>query len=154
MLLRNTTNLSDSLIVYVTRFCLEELVGRPEPEIITVKNKMNGKVHGQLGWYHPRDKHVIVIVPRVVDRPVVLRRKYSRTRDILRSRADFLVSTMAHELRHHWQQLNWVVWQLASRPFKEVDAISFERKVLAKWHEHTGVSTTPVIHQANSRTGT
>lgn len=142
MIYRNSTNIPDELIVYMTQFILRDLKVRLPRELV-IKNKSRGKVYGQWGWYYSRDERVVVILPRVINHPVSVRRKFARTRDIFYSRAEFLFHTLAHELRHHWQYTTWADWRLEytnlAKMYREIDAITYDRKMMEMWREHTGI---------------
>ena len=143
-MLKNSTNIPDQLIAIAVAFAMppgcDGLVS-----CITVKNKRRGKIRGSWGWHYPNDNRVVIIVPRKISRTHTVRRKYSRKLIGIRSRADFLVMIMAHELRHAWQHKHWDTdqsrWKLrrdrVSKYAQEVDAEMYEAEVLARWQAMT-----------------
>lgn len=143
-MLKNSTNIPDKLVAISLAFAMppdcSEFVS-----CITVKNKRRGKFLGQWGWYYHSDQRVVIIVPRKIARPHTWTRKYSRKRVTIRSRGDFLVMIMAHELRHAWQKKHWNTpasrWKLertrTAKYAQEVDAQMYEYEVLLKWQAMT-----------------
>lgn len=146
-MLRNTTNIPDRLVAIMLAFVLKDecFNGIEPPSCVTVKNKARGKFNGRWGWYYPSDRHTIVIVPRRISTVRNVFRKYSRRRIIIRNRSDFLVCILAHELRHHYQEIAWnnprASWRLrrdrVAKIAREVDAEIFESQILERWHKFT-----------------
>lgn len=146
-MLRNTTDIPDKLVAFALAFVMEDedMQGIELPSSIRLKNKMAGKVHGQWGWYYSRGREIVLIVPRVIRRPYQVARKYGRQSYVCRNRSDFLVSVLAHEMRHHYQWMTWNTprskWKLLSDKLgkiaREVDAELFEARTIERWHKFT-----------------
>jgi hypothetical protein len=131
VLIRNTTDIPNRLIEIAVAFSIQEGVDIKE---IVIKNKKDGKTHGQWGWYFPNEKRVVLIVPQSIpEHGVRCPLKYSGLMVRVMTRAEFVIAVMAHELRHGWQ------WQIASnsfklsKPLRERDAEQYEYGMLAKW---------------------
>lgn len=142
-MIQNSTNIPDQLIGIAMALALKELEVPPPREVV-VKNKKRGNIKGQWGWYFRSDQRVVLIVPRTL---TLFRERMKYTKQVLelRSRADFVVAVMSHELRHHWQTFNWNTeksrWKLGYTPeailAKEVDAEMFEVKMMGIWRKLT-----------------
>lgn len=113
------------------------------PLEVEIKNKRENKVSGQWGWYYPSQKRVVVYVPREITRTYKYVRPKSKSTIHLSSRAEFLLTVLAHEVRHHYQYEHWNTekgkWRLANdrlgRLAKEVDAELYEVTMLNRWRE-------------------
>jgi len=141
-MLRNTTNLPDRLIAIAAAFAMPP--DCPPVASIVIKNKRRGKVAGQWGWYYHEDNQVVVIVPRKISHEHKLKLKFTKKQVSFSSRAEFLVSVIAHELRHVWQFQHWntpaMKWRLertrVGKYAREVDAEMYQTAILRKWqHE-------------------
>ncbi|HEX9430580.1 MAG TPA: hypothetical protein VF944_09400 [Candidatus Bathyarchaeia archaeon] len=140
-MLKNSTDIPDKLIAIAVAFGMPQGMSKEAVQKIVVKNKRRGKTHGRWGWYYPGDQRIVVIVPRVISRPHTFPRPYSRRRIIISSRAEFLVTLLAHEMRHAWQYENWrtpnMLWRLdrssVAKYAREVDAELWESEVLERW---------------------
>jgi hypothetical protein len=134
MLLRNMTNVPDKLIEIAVAFSIQENIALSE---IVIKNKQAGIMHGQLGWYYPTDKKVVVIVPPEISEIFGMSTggRYTHLNMKVFSRAEFIVAVMAHELRHAWQyQASGNPQMYArSRGMCERDAEQYQYGMLAKW---------------------
>lgn len=154
-MLHNTTNIPDQLIGAIIAFVMPpdtiDCVGS-----ITVKNKHRGKIRGHWGYYYTSDHRVVVIVPRKITMRVSFVKRYSKRRITLSSRAEFLVQTMAHELRHAWQFKHWAEsdfkWKLERTPMgkfaREVDAEIYGADCLLRWQSMFG---DPMMREAADR---
>lgn len=139
LIIRNTTDIPDSLIAFAVAFSIEAGV---EINEIIVKNKAEGVTRGQWGWYFVDEKRVVLIVPREVNLLLTFgfRQKYSKRDCIIKTRAEFVIAVMAHELRHAAQyQLNFTKWagDIMNVP-RELDAEHFEYNQLLKFHREYG----------------
>ena len=134
-MLTNTTDIPDQLIFAAIKHGLPPDTDLPAHFII--KNKKGGKVGGHWGWYYNQERRVVLIVPRVLKRPVTFPLKYSKRPIEIRSRGEFLVAVMAHELRHHYQFTHWNGWRLQfdslGKLAREVDAELYELRKLEEW---------------------
>ena len=137
MLLRNSTDIPPILVRYIYNYVKPK--GMSDPELIHIKNKARGIYHGQYGWYYPKDKRVVLIVPPDFNGKVIRERmKYSKLYIEVRSRVEYLVTIMAHELRHHWQHEEWDGWRMdykkkEGRWCREVDAETYQLMMLKRW---------------------
>ena len=135
MLMRNTTSVPDKLIEIAVAFSIQENIALSE---IVIKNKQAGVMHGQMGWYYPTDKKVVIIVPPNISEVwgMKMRGKYTHLQMSVGSRAEFIVSVMAHELRHAWQHQasgQWDTLYINNKQLKERDAEHYQYGMLAKW---------------------
>lgn len=136
MLLRNSTDIPPILVRYIYDYV--RLPDVDDPELIHIKNKARGIYHGRYGWYYPKDKRVVLIVPPDFNGKVIREKmKYSKLYLEIRNRVEFVVAVMAHELRHHWQRETWEGWRLSQsrdgRWCREVDAETYEIMMLKRW---------------------
>jgi hypothetical protein len=131
VLIRNTTDIPNRLIEIAVAFSIQEGVDIKE---IVIKNKKDGKTHGQWGWYFPNEKRVVLIVPQSIpEHGVRCPLKYSGLHIRVMTRAEFVIAVTAHELRHGWQyQCASTAYKL-SKPLRERDAEQYEYGMLAKW---------------------
>ena len=139
MIIRNTTDIPDKLIAIAYAFGAQENIVIDE---LIVKNKKKGKVHGQWGWYIAAHRKIIIIVPRVIDMTYHGRKPFTKLPSVISNRAEFLVSVLAHELRHAYQDqvLGWNMYD-KSRPNLvklESDAEKYEYALLAEWKREFG----------------
>lgn len=135
MILRNTTSVPDKLIEIAVAFSIQENIALSE---IVVKNKQVGIKHGQMGWYYPGDKKVVLIVPPEINSiwGLKMRGKYTHLNQTVYSRAEFIVAVAAHELRHAWQHQSSGRWESFYLPFRQMserDAEQYQYGMLAKW---------------------
>jgi hypothetical protein len=132
MIVNNTTDLPDKLIAIAVAFSIQAGV---EIDRITVKNKAEGVIAGQWGWYFPTTREIVLIVPRKVMH-YRSKQKYSHKMCSVKSRAEFLVRVMAHELRHAYQfQVGkmWMGMTRYDRVMRELDAESYEEQKVHEW---------------------
>ena len=143
-MLNNTTNIPDQLVAHALAFIMEDEDMRDIelPLRLTVKNKRHGKVHGQWGWYYSAERRIVLIVPRVIRKPFLVKRKYAPIASYhCFSRSDFLVGVLAHEMRHCYQFQSWNTprssWRLKydelGKIARETDAQLFEGKMIRLW---------------------
>jgi hypothetical protein len=134
VLLRNDTNIPDKLIEIAVAFSIQENIALSE---IVIKNKQAGIMHGQMGWYYPNDKKVVLIVPPVISEIFGMkgRGRYTHLDIKVYSRSEFVVMWMAHELRHAWQyQASGNADMYArNKGIAERDAEQYQYGMLAKW---------------------
>lgn len=141
---RNSTDIPDKLVGIALEFSAACLTNLKLPDQVIIKNKSVGRTVGQWGWYFPKPLNkIVLIVPRVI-RPGGHRylSRYTKVWCTINSRAEFVVSVLAHELRHCWQWQNWDTplsrWKLKhgdflARQVREVDAERFEYTQTAAW---------------------
>lgn len=135
MRFRNTTDIPDQLIAIAVAFSIQQGV---EIDEIVVKNKAEGKTHGQWGWYFSHNRKVVLIVPQVVTK-LTGRQKYTRRPYYMTSRTEFLIAIMAHELRHAYQhQILKEHMGVANRARHELDAERYETQKLNDWRRQYG----------------
>lgn len=132
----NSTDIPDQLVAIAVAHSLAEGVVIDE---IVIRNKAYGKLAGKYGHYDPRYKQISINVPREVPHGFKNKMAYSKCWQTLNSRAEFLVAVIAHELRHAWQhQSDGETFKGMSQytcAYRELDAESFENRMLAKWRE-------------------
>ena len=137
MILRNTTSVPNKLIEIAVAFSIQENIALSE---IVIKNKQAGIKHGRMGWYYPTDKKVVLIVPPDISDifGMKLRGRHTHLNMGVMSRAEFVISVMAHELRHAWQHQSsgrWDTYYLPFRAASERDAENYQYGMLAKWRQ-------------------
>lgn len=88
--------------------------------------------------YYARQRKITLNVPRVINPDRIRRRPYTKAEYKLNSRVEWLVMTIAHELRHAYQdQVTNTLYSRVSRKAMERDAERFELAQLEKWREWT-----------------
>lgn len=136
MRVNNTTDIPNQLIAIAVAFCIAEGV---EIDEIVVKNKMEGRITGQWGWYFPKDRRVVLIVPREIKHTYSGRTQYAGLPFKMESRSEFLIMIMAHELHHAYQhQVQHEAMGRVNKVRHEVEAECEQIAVLNKWRKMYG----------------
>lgn len=132
----NTTNIPNKLVEIAMAFSMPVGV---EISSISLRNKIAGKLSGNWGRYYAADKSITLCIPNVIDKFPTKLRHYGLYYT-LASRSEFIVSVIAHELRHAWQfQISgWSKDALQSVSNIEWDAEKYEYEQLEKWRLFVG----------------
>lgn len=129
---RNTTNIPTELVKVVIAFSADKDI---ELKRLELRNKELGILHGQFGWYFRNEKKIRLIVPQQIPQAGYnYKLRYLGKRIYIKDRIDFVVTVLAHELRHAWQmQLHPLEYQCVIA--KEYDAERYQYEILEKWRE-------------------
>jgi hypothetical protein len=107
VIINNTTDVPMTLVRVAIRHALDNLPDKGagiEIDEVIVRNKAEGKTFGQWGWYFPASRKIVVIVPRVIAaQGLLMKLKHCHQNITIKSRVEFLVTVMAHEMRHAYQ---------------------------------------------------
>lgn len=123
---------------FPTSFIVEAMINGMQDGVsiatVVIKNKKAGISHGNYGMYFPDIKKVTLTVPRCIPKGFRYQLQYSGKVIELNSREEFIVTVMAHELRHAWQ------WQVQkthiareNKIWREIDCENFQVLMLAYW---------------------
>ncbi|MBA2706060.1 MAG: hypothetical protein H0U60_19655 [Blastocatellia bacterium] len=139
MIINNTTDMPMPLVRIALRHaldCLPDKGAGIELESVTIRNKMEGKVSGQWGWYKPQSKQIVVIVPREMPHGYKIHLKHARQYLTINTRVEFLIAVVAHEMKHahQWQVMKtWTVDTRSNRWYRERDAEQYESDTTIQW---------------------
>lgn len=132
IVVRNLTDMPDALVTMAIAHGLQDGVELCE---VLIKNK-NAGMSGRWGTYWSgSERKVVITLPRAMTTHVV-RNSRLGLKYTIDSRVEFLVTVMAHELRHAYQHQVYK-WDMArmSKRLLEADAENWEYTSLMRWRE-------------------
>jgi hypothetical protein len=137
VILHNTTDIPDKLVAISVAYSIQVGV---EISSITLTNKRERYVHGNWGRYFPLSREITLNVPRQLF-VFCSAQPYSGRMITCKSRAEWLVRVMAHELRHAFQfqiqKIN-IGLTLENRRWRELDCESYEEQQVMRWRSQFG----------------
>lgn len=131
----NTTDFPNQLVAIMYDVISKDLDG-VQVSSITLRNKQNGLTRGNWGMYYGRENRITLNVFRDVSYPYTGRTPYLKLERTYHTRAEWLISVLAHEMRHAYQAKLYqgqLTRMHAAR--LECDAELYERKAIGMWNE-------------------
>lgn len=148
--IQNSSDLPDVLVLVTFAHSLQPGV---EISSITLCQKRMGLHTGNWGKYYAgREKAITLCVPTIT--PPTVHRKHARYLLTCADRVEWLVATLAHELRHGWQH-QVAGWSMTYNIRDlERDAEGYERLQLELWRRKALGITLPDLPFTQQRAAT
>jgi hypothetical protein len=133
MIINNTTNVSDRIIQEICNIVIPD--NTPVINEISLRNKMEGAIHGNWGHFYPADYKITICLPdsnKLKGHKTY--RKYTKLEAYYESDLDFLAAVIGHEYYHAYQWSNIELrafWSCTE--WLEVEAERYESVALKKW---------------------
>ena len=138
MIINNLTDIPHAMIEFAIRMNSDIIKEGIEINEIKLYNKKERKIFGNWGYYYPHAKLITLRVPRILTY-VNAKLRVSKAKIVMHSRAEFVVSVLAHEMRHAYQYQVEQLQRKYNEPIlsyiMEVEAESYQLKKLREFRE-------------------